>query len=89
MHKNLIIKYICFFVLGFLFLLFLWYFLSSFGAVYKNTQYYLIKNTLISFSFELVFPFIFNVLPGVIRISSLSGNNKEGLYNFRQIIQII
>ena len=88
-HKNLIIKYICFFVLGFLFLLFLWYFLSSFGAVYKNTQVYLIKNTLISFSFELLFPFIFNLLPGIIRFSSLTRSNKEGLYKFSKFIQII
>ena len=53
-RKCLIIKYICFYIFGTFFLLFLWYYLSSFGAVYKNTQIYLIKNTLISVGFSLI-----------------------------------
>ena len=39
------IKYICFYCLSILFLLFFWYYLSSFGAVYQNTQIYLINFT--------------------------------------------
>ena len=69
--KVLVIKYILFFILGLLFLLFLWYYLSSFGAVYKNTQVYLIKNTLISFGFSLIYPFAINLFIGIIRIYSL------------------
>ena len=44
--KCLIIKYIIFFVANILSLLLFWFYLSSFCAVYKNTQIYLIKNNL-------------------------------------------
>ena len=62
--RCIMIKYICFYILCLLFLFLFWYILSSFGAVYQNTQVYLIKNALISFSCSLVFPFIFNLIPG-------------------------
>ena len=88
-RRRLIIKYICFYILGTLFLLFLWYYLSSFGAVYKNTQIYLIKNTLISIGFSLVYPFIINILPAIIRIYSLKSSKREILYKISRIIQYI
>ena len=66
--KCLIIKYIIFYIASILFLSFLWYYLSSFGAVYQNTQIYLIKNTLISVGFSLVYPFIINFIPASFRI---------------------
>ena len=47
--RCLIIKFICFFILNTIFLLFFWYFISCFCAVYKNTQMILIKDTMISF----------------------------------------
>ena len=47
--KNLVIKYTAFFVLGLIFLGFFWMLLSSFGAVYLNTQMFIFKNALISF----------------------------------------
>ena len=43
--KNLIIKYIIFFIVGIIFLFFFWMLLSSFGAVYPNTQIFIFKNT--------------------------------------------
>ena len=70
--RCLTIKYILFFLLSILFLLFLWYYLSSFGAVYQNTQIYLIKNILISFGISMVYPLIINLFPSFIRIYSLS-----------------
>ena len=45
-RKNLIIKYIIFFILGLIFLVFFWMLLSSFGAVYPNTQIFIFKNAL-------------------------------------------
>jgi len=88
-RKFLINKYICFYISGTIFLLFFWYYLSSFGAVYKNTQIYLIKNTLISFGFSLLYPFIINILPCIIRIISLKKTNRKFLYKINRIIQLI
>ena len=83
------IKYICFFVLGFIFLLFLWYYLSSFGAVYQNSQLYLFRNTIISFALSFIYPFIINLLPGIFRIFSLKKNYRKYMYNISKIIQLI
>ena len=90
--KSLVIKYICFYVFGSLLLMFFWYYISSFGAVFQNTQLYLMKNALISFSFTLVYPFFINLAPGVFRIISLNNgkkNNKECLFKFSKYLQII
>ena len=87
--KILLYKFRSFFIISFIFLLFFWYYLSCFGAVYKNTQLHLIKDTLISFSFSLISPFIFYSLPGLFRITSLKKNNKEIMYKFSKIIQTI
>ena len=89
--RLLIIKYICFFIIGLLFLLFLWYNLSSFGAVYQNTQIYLIKNTLISFGFSLIYPFIINLIPAILRIYSLKEKkeNRECFYKISKVFQLI
>jgi hypothetical protein len=84
--RNIIIKYITFYILSNSFLVFLWFYLSSFGAVYQNTQVYLIYNTMISFGFSLLYPFIFNLLPSYFRTYSLR-NNKECVYKIILIIQ--
>ena len=87
--KCLVIKYICFYIMSFIFLIFFWYYLSSFGAVYKNSQKHLIKNIFISFGFSLVYPFLINILPSILRISSLKGKENELKYKISQFIQII
>ena len=90
--KCLVIKYICLYVFGSLLLIFFWYYISSFGAVYKNTQLYLMKNALISFSFTLVYPFFINFIPAVFRILSLDNgekNKKECLFKISKFMQII
>ena len=89
--KNIKIKFAIFFVLNFILLPFFWYYLTCFNAVYKNTQVYLIENTLISFGFSLVYPFIINISPTVIRIRSIQSSKKDQrcLYKTSQIFQII
>ena len=82
-------KLIIFFIISFLFLLFFWYYLGCFGAVYKNTQIYLLKDTLISFGFSLIYPFILNLFPGILRIPSLKNKNKEIIYKISLYIQFI
>ena len=41
------IKFLFYFILSSLLLLFFWYYISMFNAVYRNTQYLLLKDTLI------------------------------------------
>ena len=86
--KCLIIKFILFFILIFLFLFIFWYYLICFCAIYKNTQIHLIKDTLISFGLSLLYPFLLNLLPGILRIPSLKKPNKECIYKISKIIQI-
>jgi hypothetical protein len=89
--KNLVIKYTLFFIIGIAFLVFFWMLLSSFGAVYPNTQMFIFKNTLISFSTSLVYPFFTSVFPCIFRMCSLNSSNKdkEYLYKVSKFLQIL
>ena len=89
--KCLRIKFALFFLLLFLFLILFWYYISCFCAIYQNTQIHLIKDTLISFSFSLIYPFIFCIFPGLFRIPSLKRKkpDRECLYILSKFIQLI
>ena len=89
LKKKLKIKFILYFIISFIFLLFFWYYISMFGAIYRNTQLHLLKDTLISFGLSLLYPFGIYLLPGLFRIPSLSNpkNKKECLYNFSKLLQ--
>ena len=78
--KCLKIKITIFFILSFLFMLFFWYFISCFCAVYKNTQIILITDTLISFALSMIYPFALNLFPGCLRISALRVKEKDKKY---------
>ena len=82
-------KFMLFYIISFVFLLFFWYYLSSFCAVYENTQIHLIKDTLISFGLSMIYPFGINLIPGIFRIPSLKSDKREIMYKISQIIQII
>ena len=88
-QKILLIKFILFFIFSFLFLGLFWYYISSFCAVYKNTQLYLIEDTAISFGISLIYPFAISLIPGFLRIHSLKNKNKACLYRISKIIQLI
>ena len=88
-RKNLIIKYIIFFIIGLIFLIFFWMLLSSFGAVYPNTQMFIFKNTLISVAISLIYPFFINIFPSIFRMCSLSSRNSECLYKISKFLQIL
>ena len=85
------IKIVLYFILSFIFLCSFWYYLSMFGAIYRNTQYHLIKDTLISFCLSLIYPFFIYLIPGIFRISSLSNinNKRKCLYNISLLFQKI
>ena len=91
LNHTLRIKFILYFILSFIFLLFFWYYLSMFGAVYINTQFHLLKDTLVSFGLSLLYPFVLCLLPGLFRIPALSSPKKkrEYLFKFSKILQMI
>ena len=90
-RKNIFCKYIIFFILSLLFLVFFWFLLSSFGAVYKNTQIFIFKNALISFAMSFVYEFFINIFPCIFRIASLrtETRNKECSFTFSKFLQIL
>jgi len=85
----LTIKFIIYFIISSLFLLFFWYYISMFGTIYKNTQMHLLKDTLLSFGLSLIIPFGIYLFPGFFRIPALSNRNKKRkcLYNFSKFLQ--
>ena len=91
LFKKLKIIFLSFFIISSIFLLFFWYYISMFCAIYKNTQIHLIKDTLISLGLSLIYPFGIYLLPGLLRIPSLSNkhSNRICLYYISQLIQKI
>jgi len=87
--KCLKIKFILFFIISFILLIFFWYYISCFCALYKATQIPLIKDTLSSFIISLIYPLFLSLLPGLLRILSLRKSGNEIMYNISRIIQII
>ena len=61
-----------------------------FGAIYRNTQFHLLKDTLVSFGLSLLEPFVIYLIPGLFRIPALSDSKKkkECLYRFSKILEI-
>ena len=89
--KYMKIKFAIFFILNFILLALFWYYLTSFNAIYENTQIYLIKNTFISFAFSSLYPFIINIFPMLIRNCANHSKSKgqEYCYKVSQILQLI
>ena len=87
--KCLNIKFSIFFTLTFIMLLLFWYYLSCFCSVYKNTQYHLVKDILISYGLSMIYPFIIALFPGLLRISSIKNKNRICLYNISKLMQLI
>ena len=69
--KCLKIKSIIFLIVGLIILLFFWYYVSCFCAVYSNTQIHLIKDTFISYATGLIYPFVLTLIPTIIRFPAL------------------
>ena len=57
-----------------------------FGAIYKNTQIHLLKDTLMSFLLSLFFPFVLYLFPGFMRIPALA-YKKACLYKVSKFIE--
>ena len=90
-RRNLVCKYVIFFTLSFIFLGFFWFLLSSFGAVYQNTQIFIFENTLISFSISIIFEMFINIFPSIFRLASLRSKTKSRnyIYTLSKILQLL
>ena len=90
LNKLLSIKFVLYFIISFIFLIFFWYYISMFGAIYRNTQFHLLKDTALSFILSLIYPFGIYLIPGFFRLPALADPNKkkECLYKFSQILQL-
>ena len=90
-YKYLKIKFNIFFGISMLLLTFFWYYITTFCAVYKNTQITLIINTLACFLLSLIYPFALNLLPGIFRIPALKSKkkDKESIYNIGNILALL
>ena len=89
LENKLSIKFVLYFIVSFVFLSFFWYYISMFGAIYRNTQLHLLQDTLISFGLSLIYPLFIYLLPGLFRIPALSDKKKsrECLYKFSKFLQ--
>lgn len=90
-EKCLKIKLILYLIIGMIFMLFFWYFISSFCAVYTNTQIILLENTMISFGLSMIYPFGYVLLPGIFRIPALKAKNQDQkcIYKLSKLIALI
>ena len=82
-------KLFIFFIVGFIFLIFFWYFISAFCAVYKNTQIIYLKDCTISFCLSMIYPFVLNLFPGIFRIHSLKKEERNCFYSIGNIIALL
>ena len=89
--KSLKIRFTFFFIIIFLLLCFFLYYITCFCAVYSNTQIHLIKDSVLSFTIGLLYPFGTFLIPGILRISALSNKKGKGkyLYKFSSLIENI
>ena len=89
-EKCLKIKFIIFYIFSFLLIIFCWYFITCFCAVYQNTQIILIKDTFISFAISMIYPFCINFIPGLFRIPALRDlqKDKKCIYKFRLFVAL-
>ena len=87
----LMVKFTLFFIVGFLLMGFFWYYLSTFCAIYKNSQIPLFKDTLFSYGLSMAYPFGLNLLPGMFRFPALKNEKKTSscLYSFSKILALI
>ena len=87
--KCIRIKLIVFFIFTFILFMFYWYFISTFCAVYENTQNIFIKDSLSSFLTGLIDPFFLYILPAILRIIALKDVDKKSLKFVYKLSDII
>ena len=84
-------KLIAFYVISFLLLLFYWYFISAFCAVYQNTQKTFLLDSIISIIVQFIDPFFIYCLTTLLRYISLlkcAKKNMKCVYKTSYLIPI-
>ena len=86
--KCVYIKLISFYVFTFIFFALYWYIISVFCGVYRNTQIHFIKDSIISFSICLAYPFLLYFVSASLRIFSLKYPKRKlkCIYNLSSMI---
>ena len=89
--RVLIIKFIFFFSISFFILLLCMFYISCFCGIYVNTQIHLIKDSITSFGISFIYPFALYLIPGILRISSLTSKikNKNCIYNISKFLKLL
>ena len=89
--KCMRIKLIFYFIVTFFFMCLFWYLIAAFCAVYKNTQHFLIKDSMVSLLMSLLYPFGLYLLPAGLRIIAIRDKGKRlgFLYKLSDIIRLI
>ena len=85
------IKLITFFIISFIILLFYWYFVSAFCAVYPNTQKIYLLDCTISFLIFCAIPFVVYAIITILRIIAIQDRDKKRckcLYKISRAIPI-
>ena len=80
-------KFLYFFVLSFIFLLLFWYYLICFCVVYINTQFHLLKDSIIGYIMGLLTPFAGILIPVLLRVFGLKKKNNY-LYLLSKMLHI-
>ena len=72
-------KLLIFYVVALVILIFYWYLISAFCAVYPNTQKIYIIDCLLSFIFFSIIPFIVYAITTLLRVIALKDNERKRL----------
>ena len=78
-----------FFVINFIFMAIFWIYSSSFSAVFKNTQIFLLISGGISLGIVMFLPIFYYFIPALFRTMALNGKNSGCLYKFSQFVELI
>ena len=71
------LKCLLFFFISEILVFLIWLYIACFFTVFKNTQIFAIKNTLISFVIFLIVPFAYYTIPALLRIISLDSRERK------------
>ena len=82
-------KFIFYLIFSIIFIIFGWFYISSFCAVYNNTQIILIECAGCSLAISFIYPFFTSLLSSSFRKCALNSKNKDKkcLYEFSKILE--
>ena len=82
------IKLIIFYSINLSLLALNWYYIAAFFSIFKYSKKHLLKDILISFSLDLIYPFLLTIIPTILRIQGIKKNIRI-LYNISKCLQLI